>query len=69
MSNNKLSVEDLQGLGITVAWANFVSFVKTQCPHGEISVTVTNGEPNKLLNVNRDIRFGKIDTIPKLEME
>ena len=69
MSNNKLSVEDLQALGITAAWANFISFAKTQCPHGHIDVRIVNGEPNKMLNCERDIRFDKPDTIPKLEME
>ena len=69
MSNNKLSVEDLQSLGITVAWANFISFAKTQCPHGHIDIRIVNGEPNKLIKFERDIRFDKVDTIPKVDFE
>ena len=45
-------------------WIRFISFCRDQCPHGNVNVRILNGEPTKLVDVKREIRFDKSETIP-----
>ena len=61
---NKDSGQSNVEIRVTPAWINLIRFCITECPHGEISIRITNAEPTILINFRRSIRFDKPDTIP-----
>lgn len=62
--SNSLSTEELKEIGITIAWVNYIKFVRNQVPFGDVKVKMDHGEPTKLLDWNREVRFDKPATLP-----
>jgi len=64
-----LTVEELVELKVTHAWANLILYCKREIPHGDIHIKIVNGQPTKLLDQKKDIRFDKPNTLPNIELE
>ena len=50
---------------ISQTWANFILFIQREVPFGEVKIKLVGGEPVKLLTKTRDIRFDKVETLPR----
>ena len=49
---------------ITDAWKRFILYCQREVPHGEVRVQIVSGEPTRLLDLKKAIRFDKEDSIP-----
>ena len=53
-----------KGYKLTDNWRRFILFVYRSCPNGIVSIKVVEGQPYKLIDAKRDIRFDKDGDIP-----
>ena len=49
---------------VTPAWLRFILFCQKEIPHGEVKVQIVSGEPTKLIDFKRAIRFDKEGSVP-----
>mgnify|MGYP001608878481 CR=1 FL=1 len=54
---------DLTKARVTPAWKRMILYCQKAIPHGEITITISNGEPREAIHTRRKIRFDKEDTL------
>ena len=56
-------------INVTDAWIRFIRYCKIKIPHGEVTIRIVNGEPQKLVSATPNIRFDKQSTLPSTDWD
>lgn len=53
---------------VSMAWLNLITYCQNSFPHGDITITIVNSQPMRLVSQKPVIRFDKHSTIPTSEI-
>jgi len=65
-SPNETKSKELPEIEVRVspAWIRFIQYCKVEAPHAEVKIQIANGQPTKLIDIKKNIRFDRENTIP-----